>query len=491
MLATFWLLGLVLGPAQANRFSATPGSDPRAGTARSLRGDWVLTPRLARGQELVYRGTFSEQASGTRVQFQRDYRFETRFFVLDTPPRGADLAALTTLQVRRPSGPAPTVRESSAAAVRLERLHLELSGRVSTESAVSLTVPLDGPPSLEVGAFVEAPRTKQAAEQGWEISEPGRPVQEWRLAGLDPIAGQACLKLTAVQQSADWDRPRADRGAWRRQDSVWIVPRTGLTVRVERTIEQREPARREVSQRSVLRYELESTLSYPARLAEDRRQEIRQALAFRGAAAGLMAEAGKYARELAALHKRIAYHLENQPPTPYRQAVLALRKQIAAARRGETVPVVHHESQRVPTVVSIGEPAPDFVASEITGGGSARLARWKGKPILLVFYHPGSYTAAELLRFAQEVHTSLGRHVQVVGLSVSDDTQAALRQHAGFKLTFPLVHGGGMRISYGVETTPRLVIIDSAGIVRAAYTGWGRETAAEVLAELRRWLPAR
>ncbi len=480
MLATFWLLGLVLGPAQANRASFGP----------AVRGDWVLAPRLARGQELVYRGTFTEQASGTRVQFQRDYRFEARYFVLDARPRGAHLAALTLLQTKKPAGVAAP-GTPSASAVRLERVWLELSGRVASDTPGALTVPLDGPPSLEVGAFVEAPRTRQAAQQGWEINEPGQPLRSWRIAGVETLAGQSCIKLAGVQQSADWDRPRGDRGAWRRLDTLWIVPRTGLTVRVERIIEQREPARREPSQRSALRYELESSLTYPFRLAEDRRQEIQQALAFRDTAQGMLHEPARYGRELAALEKRIANHLENQPPTPYRQAVLAIRRQVEAGRRGEVLPVVHHETARVPSAATVGEPAPDFVTTEITGPGSARLSRWKGKPILLVFYHPASFTAGELLRFAQEVHAGLGRHVQVVGLSVSDDTRAVLRQRAEWKLAFPIVHGGGLRISYGVETTPRLVLIDASGVVRAACTGWGRETAAEVLAEVRRWLPGR
>ena len=42
----------------------------------------------------------------------------------------------------------------------------------------------------------------------------------------------ACARMVlahyGVQQTEDWDRPRADRGAWRRQEVVWISPRTGL-----------------------------------------------------------------------------------------------------------------------------------------------------------------------------------------------------------------------------------------------------------------------
>jgi len=103
-------------------------------------GDWILTPRFDRGQELVYRGSFSEEASGLRVQFQRAYRIETRFFVLDTPTRGVELAALTILNHRNSTasaGPGTAAKparggiqiEPVSASVRLNGSSWTLMGR--------------------------------------------------------------------------------------------------------------------------------------------------------------------------------------------------------------------------------------------------------------------------------------------------------------------------------------------------------------------------
>ncbi len=497
MVATFWLLGFVLAPAQAvNR--------PMSPSAAAVRGDWVLTPRLARGQELVYRGTFTEQAGegvgkvrpatpGAQVQFQRAYRFETRFFVLDAPPRGVRLAAYTTLQDRAASAIKSGIRvEPISSSVRLERVTVDLQGKVQADPGVSLTIPLDGPPTIEVGSFLEVPRGRLVSDQGWEVAEEGRPNISWRIIGTEEINGRPCVKIVGVQQTDDWDHPRADRGSWRRQDTVWLAPRTGLSVRVERIIEQREPARRETTQKSILNYELESNLALPGQLAIDRRQDIVQALAFRETATPMLPAPASYGKELEALHRKIAYHLENQPTTPYREAMLLLKRQVEAARRGEVIPVVRQEAA-APAVAAVGEHAPDFVASEITGTGTGagRLSHWKGKPILLVFYHPSSYTAGELLGFAQEIHTHYGKHMAVVGLSTSDDTMAVIKQRNSLKLGFPILNGGGMRISYDVETTPKMVLIDANGVVRGAYLGWGRETSEEVMTELRRWLPAK
>lgn len=485
MVATFWLLGCVLAPAQ------TPIRPMPVASAPALRSnEWVLTPRLGRGQELVYRGTYTEEASGRGTQFQRGYRFETRYFVLETPPRGTDLAVLTSLHCREaPPANQGGRAESGVTSIRLERVQVDLQGKVSSNSGMSLAVPLDGAPTLEVGAFLEVPPGRGIVTQGWDVPDPGRPTIAWRLLGNDSFAGQTCLKLLGVQQSDDWERPRADRSAWRRQETVWLAPRTGLTLRVERIIEQREPARREVGQRAVLRYELESSLQYPPQLALDRRQEVLQAFSFRETAAPLLAEPIKFAKPLQQLQRRIGYHIESHPPTPFRDAVLLLRRQVDAAVRGEVVPVAHQAALTRPVpVAGVGDPAPEFVAGPITTKESARLSRWKGRPILLVFYNPASYTAADLLRFAQGIQAVHGKQVSVVGLSVSDDPRQVIQQRDQLRLDFPIYSGGGMRISYGVETTPKMVVIDPTGVVRGAYLGWGRETASEVLTELRRWL---
>lgn len=501
MVATFWLLSWVLTPAQTPPPVAPPPTVIRrtapAPAPAVPSADWVLTPRLMRGQELVYRGTFTEETVGARVQFQRVYRSETRYFVLDALPAGTELAAFTTLQARAPGSASPNVRiEGAASSVRLEKVTLLPYGRV-TAADLSLAVPLEGPCPLESAVFVEMPRGRVVPNQTWEKPEPGRPAMIWKLAGTETVHGQSCLVFVGVQQSDDWERPRADRNGWRREDRVWLLPRSGVTARVERTIEHHEPARREVSQRSVLRYELESSLQYPTQLALDRRQEILQAMSYREVARPLVVEPGRNARALQALQTRIAGHLENQPPTPYRDAVLTVKRQVEAACRGEVVTVAYQTltppppaPPLLPTTVALGEPAPDFVATEFTGKGTARLARWKGKPILMVFYNPTSVTAPDVLRFAREVQATHGAKASVVGMSVSPDGKAALAQANTLGLTYPLLFGGGLRISYGVETTPKFVVIDAVGVVRGMYLGWGAETAGEVTTELRRWLPA-
>lgn len=473
MVATLCLISCALAPAQ-----------PASGS------DWLLTPRLSRGQELVYRGTFTEESAGGGIRASRTYRLDSRIFVLDASPDGADLALYTTLRQQAPrderGAPAVTTEPGS---VRLELARVNAQGRVTSGTGTSLLVPLSGPATAECGALVEVPRGRVRPDDAWETGEEGRPPRSWTVAGTESVNGTSCVKVCGVQQSEDWARPRADRSAWRRQDVVWLSPRLGVAYRVERTIEQREPARQEPSQRTVVRYELESTLVYPGQLLEERQREINQARTLAEAAEPLLREPGKFGPPaFEALLARISRHLDGQPPTPYRDAVLQVQRRVQGARRGEVIPAKVEEPAAPITVATVGQPAPDFVVPGLTGKQSVRLHRLLGKPVLMVFYNPASAHAAEILRFAQAVHDTSRAGVTVLGLAVSDDDEGTLKQYEEMKLGFPLLAGKGLRLAYALEATPKFFVLDADGVVRGSYIGWGREIPGATVGELKRLL---
>jgi peroxiredoxin len=481
MVATFYLLTYVWAVGQ-------PGDRPPAPvTAGREPGNWVLAPRLGRGQELVYRGTFSEEAASSGVQFSRYYRIESRVFVLEALSRGLDVAFLTTLRGKAAPG---EPQEPSPASIRLEVAQVDLQGRVLPEGRRPLAVPLEGPPTAECGAFVEVPPRQVRPDESWVIAEEGRPVRTWRAVGYEMVDGTSCLKLVGTQESDDWERPRADRAAWRRQDTVWLAPRLGITYRVERVLERRDPARRDVSHRSTLRYELESPIQYPRHLYEDRRDEIVKARTFQEKAAPLLASPGRAATgQVEALLARVQYHLDHQPPTPYREAVLQIKQRLEAARRGESPPApLNDEGSAAPAVAAVGTAAPDFLATDYTGHETARLQHWLGRPVVLVFYSPASTQAAPVLHFAQRLADAYHEQVAVLGLAMGGEAEQVRRQRDALGLTIPLLDGGGLRQSYDVSATPKLVVLDAAGVVRCGYVGWGQEVRGAVLVEVQRCL---
>jgi peroxiredoxin len=370
-------------------------------------------------------------------------------------------------------------------------MHVNLQGKISSDPNVNLLVPLDGAPTLECGAFIALPDGRVGVGQEWTAVEGERPPLTWRVIGSEMSGGTHCLKLTGEQKSDDWDHPRGDRSAWRRQETVWLSPQLGMATRLEREIFQREPAQREATQRSVLRLDLESSFVLSGQAGDSRRQEVTQALAFRDSLAPFLKQPARYGPHLAALLRRIEQYLENQPETPYRPAIYQVKRRVEAAQRGETPPEPVTDIRPIPTGAAVGQRAPDFIATNFIGGGSVQLRRLMGKPTVLVFYHPDSEWTPTVLYFAQGLLARYPQRINVLAMSISDKADRVRRQHAALRLTYPVLSAGGLRGSFGVASTPKIVLLDSNNVIRGEFLGWANagETAREVEAELRRWLP--
>jgi peroxiredoxin len=491
MVTTLSLLACALAVAQAEE--RPPLAVPALATPRPAAegSDWPSGPHLAVAQEMVYRGSYTEESVGGGVQFARGLRVESRVFVLDLSPQGALVAFLTILRPRGlpPGLSNPVPGDHAAGSMRLELGRVDNRGRVgSTDPGVSLAVPLDGPPVNEFGAFLEMPAQRVGPGQGWAESEDGRPDRTWETAGNETVNGTSCLKLVGRQQSAGWDRPRADQTAWRRVDTVWLAPRLGVAYRVQRVIERRDPGREGPGWRSVLRYELESSLPYPRQLYTDRHDEILKIHDFQQSAGPLLAQPGRHGPELEALLAKINHHLDRQTPTPYREALLQLKRRAEAAQRGEAPPLPPAEEKADRGKAETGHTAPDFLTPDLLTRQSVGLRRWSGRVVVLVFYNPASVTAEEVLCFAQAVQDNYREKVAVVGMVMSGDAERARKQRAALRLTIPLLDGTGLRQSYEVEATPKVVVLDAAGVVCGSQLGWGQETTAAVLGDLKRAL---
>ncbi len=457
------------------------------------RAEWLLAPQLAPGMELIYLGTYTEEALVPNVQYQRTYRLETILFVMEQAGRKNDVAFMTTLGLRDAQrNKAPPGKDSpskdSPSSVRLELATIDAQGRVRGTPDVSLLVPIAGPPSIECGCLVEAPLAKMSRHQFWEVNEEGRPPRTWQVAGLEVCNGVTCIKLLGSQQSDDWEQPRADRTAWRRKDTLWLSPQIGVAQRVERVIERRDPARRDPTHRSTVRYDLESRLKYPGRLFEDRRNEILKAKRFYDDARPLLAQPALYRQQIDPFARKISLYLDSQAPTPYRKAILCLVSRLDSARRGDTSGEVGGEDPLPKGAVAIGHKVPDFVTTDLTGKDSARLSRFLGRPVLVFFYNPTTETGKDVLRFARNLAAKHGNNLGIMAMAVTGDVELVRKQHIDLQLPFPILDGRGLHLTFGVDATPRLVLIDGAGVVRLAGTGWGFQVSQEITKELNRCL---
>ena len=440
-------------------------------------------PRLARGQELVYRGWFNEETSNRGTKKNRLYHAENRILVSETSPTGTSVALLITTELQEKN--LTNQNQADRPAVYLQLGRVDLRGRITLDSAGPLPISQQSPPEIDAGCFIELPADKIGSATAWTVTEPNGPHQ-WRLTGTETVDGQLCLKLLGNQQSEDWDQAGANRVAWRRQDTVWLSPQMGIAVRYERVIEGRDPCSADSSQRSTASFHLESSLVYPGQLFRDRQAEINLFHQYSQLAEACYREPTvESPRRLGALAAKIAYHCDTQPPTPYRAALRALQSRLELAARGDLPPIpAGKETRPVVAHTVAGRTAPDFVATDLTTGAAIRMQLLHGRPVLLLFYNPRSASAAESLRFAQSISQTTSVHV--LGLSVLNEADTVLKQRGDLDLTFPLVIGAELRSVFGVDATPKIVLIDEDGSIRRTFEGWGQETPSLVREELDR-----
>ena len=347
------------------------------------RNEWLLLPQIAHGQEFTYSGWFTEERINDGVRSQCAYRVETTLLVLNGNPGAKkwDVAFLTALTRRnhlpgQPAGPAPATPPS----VRLEVVEVDSQGHIQGKSGGALTVPLEGPPTIECGAIVEVPRSfVRVRETTWLSAEPGRTTRVWQVAGTEVVNSTLCVKLIGSQQSDDWERPRADHDAWRRVDTVWVSPQLGIACKVLRVLERRGAARTEPTYRAVLEYEREGQVNYPGKLFDDCRHEVEQAVRFQKEAEPLLRQPALYRPQIADLLQRIGLHLR-QPLTvgPYRKAVLQVQRRVEAARRGEVTPEAVTEEGPVINRPTPGQRVPDFIVTELLHHDTVQLYRQLG-----------------------------------------------------------------------------------------------------------------
>jgi len=451
------------------------------------RPDLLLAPQLAEGMELVYRGWVTEEALAPGVSYHRAYKLENHVLVLAQKAQSWDVAVMTTLRLRDGLPEKGADARQAPASVRLELVEVYKTGRLLPRTCLTARVPLAGPPTLECGALVEFPPRRLGSDRSWEVSEESRPALVWHVVGPEACNGTACLKIVGRQQSANWDQPRADHTAWRRTETVWLLPHLGLAFRVERVLESRDPARSEPTYRQEVRYDLETRLQYPGKLLEDRRQEIAQARAFAEEAAPWLRQGGQFRQMLEGLHRKVTQHLERHPPTPYRQAILHLQRRMQSSGSND-LPTEQDPDPQVPlsATMRIGQRVPDFLTVDVSTRETARLYRHIGRPMLIFFYNPASRTGAEVLRFVQELAESHGNNLAILALAAGD-MSLAVKQRSDLRLPFPVLEGRGLHLTFGVDALPRFAILDHKAYLRATFTGWGVQTPREIREELRRW----
>jgi peroxiredoxin len=467
------------------------------GAPSSAPSDAAPVPKLERGVEITWRGTFSEAVLRPNVRAFRSYEVETRAFVWDISDHGADIALLTSIKYK------PDVKTipDPSPIVRLHLARVQPNGKLMLLGADALDVPADkrqtltlpalqieGLPTFEAELFLTFPAEKLTTKMKWEAPEAKRPTLTYRLEGIDSVHGARCWKISAGQQTDDWDRPHTGKEAWRRGETLWVSAAQGYAARLERTIEKSDPQTGELGFRSKLVCEHVGQLTYRGRFGEDRKEEIFAAARFMVEFDRLAANPGREGpRAFEGLLQQIDQHITTHitgEAVPYRVATLGVQRKAEAAKRGHLPPAPPPTETPEPTTLTINRPAADIVAKDLVRGESVRLSNLRGKPVVLIYYQPSSAKTAEpVLRFADTLQARHGHHAAILPLAIGN-SEAALAQRNELKVAVSVLAGRDVYRTHGVESAPLFAVLDKDGRVRSITLGWSDDNVAAVRAEL-------
>ena len=485
-----WLV-LVAGPA---------GADPPA----------VPPPRLARGDELHYVGEVTEGGDQAH-RFRKAHDLEVRLFVLDARSDAADCALLTRIHPRLDdvvAGPTRTATGADPvrppAAVRVDLVRVDHRGRVTLlrpppgpppvpvgadVPAVALPAPpIESLPVVEAGLFVPLPAKSAAVGSGWETADPGRPPVVWVAAGEAFWNGGRCVEVRGVQQSDGYDRLASAPTGWKRTDRVVVSPADGIARVVERRTERR--LGKDIVGWVAVKYELQPPARHTGARYADVRRDAELAYC---AGTELTALAGRRApwAEYAARLGKLDRACRDYPPTGFRDAVDAMRRRYAAAAAGDLPPAPLLVDEPAAGPPRLGAPAPDFVAPLVGGPGLVRLSAGKGKPTVVIFYRPGTSTAAGTLAVADALHQRFASRALVLALALHEPPAAADRERLRLTLAVPVADGAAVRATYAVETFPRFFMVDTNGTLAWQFDGFGPEVGFLAREQVERALKAR
>ena len=471
---------------------------------------------LAKGDELTFVGTVEEAVDRPGNRFRRAQTLEIRVLVLEKSAAWADVAVLTLLRrtddavagaVGAITGGPPEKAAPPAARLDLVRVHADgtvhlllpvgpppLPLDAKTPARTLPAGPLDSFAPFEFGMFPPRP-PRSAPNEPWAVAsaDPNRPAETWQAQGTDAVTAERCTLLVMNQQHANWAKPVGGQPAWHRADAAWVAL-DGTARKVHRVIKHRDGLATELAAWVEVKYELKVQTPVIGRTFDRYRRDVETAFAAAAEVAPFLPDAVKHGPKLfeTRLAKLDAYLKEADASSPYHEAVLAVRRQLDAARRGETV------SKAAPAPIGIGLPAapklalwpePGRVAADFTAG-AFRLADSRGKPVVLVFFKPGGETTDLALAVADALHQKHGTRAAVVPLAVWGSAAAGAKDRDRRKLTVPIYDGAQADTAYGVESVPRFVVIDGGGVVRWTFAGVGAETGYSAREQLERLLPA-
>jgi hypothetical protein len=458
---------------------------------------------LQKGDEFTFTGSVTDNVERTTQRLHREYKLSLRFLVLERQENYVDAVQLTTLQrvedavggfARPVTGSAPD--KNAPPSVRLDFVRVYSDGTahhllpVGSPLRLSADTPARALPPIplssfapnefaEFGLFPPAiPRSANAGESWTVAAVANRPDEVWTANKLDYINAEQCRLLGMVQHSPDWEKPVGGQTSWHRHDDVWMSTQDGTARKVQRTIIQRDGIASLPAAKIEVKYELKERQNLNGPTYKRSRRDVEVAHEALTDALNLIHSTAKLGPRLFEdkMVKLDGYLEESTPGSPYREAIVAARLILDAARKGNVaVPPTLPTAPAMVRPVSTQWPEPGQ-AAPILRFGHSQLSDQRGKPVVLIFMKPGSETTDLSLTIADALEKRYGGNAVVVPLATFGETSALVRDRDRLKLSVQVYDGKAAVSTYGVVTVPRFAVIDLEGKVKWTFTGVGSET---------------
>jgi peroxiredoxin len=135
----------------------------------------------------------------------------------------------------------------------------------------------------------------------------------------------------------------------------------------------------------------------------------------------------------------------------------------------------------------IGKPAPDLVARGLTGQ-NVRVSEHRGEVVVVSFWSGSCNTCRNQLEALDRIaRTYSSAGLTVIGVNLDDNVARAEKFARAQSVQFPLLISapGNTGKDYGVDRLPMMVVVDRAGVLRAAYREFKARDEALYVRELR------
>ncbi|HQR07613.1 MAG TPA: hypothetical protein PLN21_12365 [Gemmatales bacterium] len=427
------------------------------------------TPQWKVGQEYLYRGTVKETNLGQSIQLLNQYQLEVRVIVLSVSDTSAEVACCTKLVQQGVS------KVEQALSVHLTRANINQRGKISSCTApTGMALIIDGPATWESGFILPLPADTIQPGGTWEVAESSRLPR--RFTWMPTEENSAHLNIKGVQQSVDWEHPRADTTGWRRTDKLTFTPKATLPTKVERTVERRAPAHQNVTGRIITEYELVKQEVLVGPIFDERRKDIQQIKLYQEEVAMLAGHPHDAQARIAwqRLATRLERYLSAPGHSPYREAITTLLSTVQAGMDNR-LSVQQAKFETIEPSIPIGQLTPSFTLLTPTGQ-SVSSNQCRGKPCMIVFLQPGSeltrYLTVEIPAWQQRLGANTFGCLLLSSTDASNQLPT-INEPKGALLK--VANGRPLVASYGANVTPFFVVLDADGALLATHEGWGPE----------------